>query len=75
MPIKGELQLPKMVGIEINPGIILMAEPTPISGSNLFRCLANVHGALAIVELKLIFDTAQRGMMRTVSNQRTIAHE
>lgn len=59
MSIKGELQLPKLEGIEIYPGIILMAEPTPIPGTNLFRCLANVYGALAIVELKLNFGASR----------------
>lgn len=45
----------KLEGKEILPGIILMAEPTPIAGTMLMRCLANVYGALAIIELKISF--------------------
>lgn len=51
----GELEFPKLDGREISPGIILMGEPTPIPGTNLMRCLANVGGALCVVELSLKF--------------------
>jgi len=49
------LNLPKMDGHEISPGIFLIDEPTPIPGTNKLRCLANYHGSLVIVELKLTF--------------------
>lgn len=53
------LQLPELKGVEISPGIVLLEEPTPIPGTALFRCLANVHGCLAVVELKLKFKKAE----------------
>lgn len=52
---KLELQLPKMDGIEIRPNIFLIGEPTPIPGTNLMRCLANVGGALCLIELTIKF--------------------
>jgi hypothetical protein len=59
MAHQGHMQLPKMDGVEVSPGIILMGEPTPIPGTSLMRCLANVHGALAVIELKLSFPQAE----------------
>ena len=53
--ICGEIKMPKMDGVEIVPGIFLIGEPAPIPGSPKLRCLANVGGALAIVELVLKF--------------------
>jgi hypothetical protein len=53
--ITGSLQLPKMDGVEIRPGIILIGEPSPVAGSDKLRCLANVAGMLAVVELGLKF--------------------
>lgn len=55
MTLTGEIQLPKMDGMEVSPGIILMGEPTPIPNTSLLRCLANVHGALCIIELRIKF--------------------
>lgn len=51
----GELILPKMANLEIRPGITLIGEPTPMPGSNKLRCLANVLGCLAVVELSIKF--------------------
>jgi hypothetical protein len=53
--VRGEIQLPKMAGQEISPGIFLIGEPTPVAGSPHLRCLANVYGMLAVVELTLKF--------------------
>jgi len=55
MAYQGEMQLPKMDGIEVSDGIILLGEPTPVPGTALMRCLANVYGALAVIELKISF--------------------
>ncbi len=49
------LELPKMAGTEVSPGIVLIGEPTPVIGSSKLRCLANVRGTLAVVELSLRF--------------------
>lgn len=51
----GELQMPKMHGVEVSPGIYLIGEPTPLPGTNLLRCLADVNGMLGVVELALKF--------------------
>lgn len=59
MPI-GEMQLPKMDGVEISPGIFLIGEPIPIEGSSKLRCLANVGGALCLVELAIKFPRKAR---------------
>jgi len=53
--ILGKLDLPKMDGQEVRPGIVLIGEPTPQVGTDKLRCLANVHGMLCLVELKLSF--------------------
>ena len=55
----GEINLPKMDGVEIRPGVVLIGEPTPIAETNKLRCLANVLGALCIVELSLTFKEPQ----------------
>lgn len=53
--ITGSVTVPKMDGVEIRPGVYLIGEPTPLPGTNLLRCLANVEGALCLVELRLRF--------------------
>jgi hypothetical protein len=53
--ITGTLDLPKMDGMEVRPGVVLIGEPTPMPGSDKLRCLANVLGALCVVELSLKF--------------------
>jgi len=52
---QGTLQLPRLDGKEIQPGIYLVGEPAPIPGTDKLRCLANVGGALCLVELALKF--------------------
>lgn len=47
--------LPKMDGLEVSAGILLIGEPSPVKGTNLMRCLADVNGALCIVELSIKF--------------------
>lgn len=51
----GVMSLPKMEGVEISPGIFLIGEPRPIEGTSKLRCLANVNGSLAMVELNIKF--------------------
>lgn len=51
----GTAVLPHLDGYEIRPGIILIGEPTPIEQTNRLRCLANVDGTLAVVELSMKF--------------------
>ncbi len=51
----GNVTLPKLDDYEIRPGIFLIGEPTPIEGTDKLRCLANVYGQLAVVELCLKF--------------------
>lgn len=51
----GSLQLEKMAGKEISPGVILIEEPVPVPGTDKLRALASVHGYLAVVQLKLKF--------------------
>jgi hypothetical protein len=53
--IEGALDLPKMDGMEVRPGVILIGEPSPIVGTDKMRCLANVLGALCVVELSIKF--------------------
>ena len=55
MSVQGNLELPKMNGVEISPGIFLIGQPSPMAGSDRLRCLADVNGALAIVELRISF--------------------
>jgi hypothetical protein len=54
MEVNGTVQLEPMDGKEIK-GVVLIGEPTPIVGTNKLRCLANVDGALALVELSIKF--------------------
>lgn len=51
----GELKLPKMDGHEAALGVWLIGEPTPIPGTDKMRCLADVGGALCVVELGIKF--------------------
>ncbi len=51
----GEMKLPTLDGYEVRPGIYLIGEPTPIKGTSKLRCLANVGGALCVVELGIRF--------------------
>lgn len=51
----GRIELPKMKGVEIRPGITCLEEPTPVEGTNKLRVLCDVRGYLAIVELKVTF--------------------
>lgn len=50
-----QLQLPKMDGMEVEPGVWLIGEPTPMPGTTKMRCLANVGGALCLIELGFKF--------------------
>ena len=51
----GDLILPKLDGKEVAPGVFLIGEPNPLPGTNKLRCLANVGGALCVVELGIKF--------------------
>lgn len=51
----GRIELPKMKGVEIRPGITCLEEPTPVEGTNKLRVLCNAFGCLALVELKITF--------------------
>jgi len=54
--IIGELKLPKMDGVMIRPGVQLIGEPSVVDGQ--LRCLANVAGALCVVELSVTLSAA-----------------
>ena len=51
----GQLQMPKTDGKEIAPGVFLIGEPTPQPhlGDNRMTCLADIYGALCVVELSI----------------------
>lgn len=53
--LMGEIKMPKMDGKEISPGIFLIGEPTPVAGTTKMLCLADVNGALCLVELAMKF--------------------
>ena len=53
--MEGTLNLPKMDGEEIRPGVVLIGEPSPMPGTDKLRCLANVFGSLCVVELSIKF--------------------
>jgi hypothetical protein len=57
--IEGSLDLPKMDGVEIRPGVRLIGEPTPVPGTDKLRALANVLGCLCVVELSITFKTPE----------------
>jgi len=64
MQILGEVRLPTLDGVEIQPNVFLIGEPTPRPdlGPTSFACLANVAGALCLVELTLrLSATMKRG--------------
>lgn len=48
-----DVELPKMDGLEVRPGVRLIGEPTPMPGTNLMRCLANVDGQLCLIEIRV----------------------
>lgn len=43
----------KLDGVEIRPGVVLIGTPGYHEESKKWRCLANVDGALCIVELTI----------------------
>lgn len=51
----GEMILPNLDGVEIRPGVILIGTGSPVPGTSKLRCLANVMGALCVVELSIKF--------------------
>lgn len=51
----GALTLDSLDGYEVIPGVTLIAQPTPVVGTDKMRCLANVGGALGLVELRIRF--------------------
>ena len=53
--MSGTLQLPKLDGYEVQRGVWLIGEPTPITGTDKMRCLAQVGDALGLVELRIRF--------------------
>ncbi len=63
--LDGLLTIPECDGVEIRPGVFLIGEPTPITGTNRLRCLANVDGGLlAVVELSVKFQHAQAALAK-----------
>ena len=52
------LTLDSLDGAEVQSGIFLIGEPSPIAGTNKMRALANVRGLLCVVELKVSFVAA-----------------
>ena len=55
------IDLASLIEKEVTPGIIILTEPMPISGTNKLRALANVHGCLALVELSVKFANQVEG--------------
>jgi hypothetical protein len=49
----GIINLPKLDGFEVKPGVFLIGEPTLDAATGKYRCLANVAGCLAVVELRV----------------------
>lgn len=58
--ITGKMMLPDLDGVEISPGIFLIGKPTAIEGTTKLRCLADVGGALCIVELNVAFPKSEK---------------
>jgi hypothetical protein len=54
MPL-GEVKLQTWDSKEIAPGVFAIGEPTPVTGTNKLRCLANIGEALVLVECTLKF--------------------
>lgn len=55
MTINGEVKIPKLDGVEIKPGVIILGEPTPVAGTTKLRALANCFGTLCVIELSVKF--------------------
>lgn len=55
----GHIIFRSLNGKNIAPGITLIGEPAPVPGTDKLRCLANVCGCLAIVELRLKFSAPE----------------
>jgi hypothetical protein len=53
--LTGMINIPKLDGMEVSPGIWLIGEGTPVPHSNKLRCLADVNGELCVVELAINF--------------------
>lgn len=70
MTVRGSLDLPKMDGEEICPGIVLIGEPSPVLNTNKLRCLANVLGALCVVELSIKFVATVNKVNEKEKNER-----
>jgi hypothetical protein len=51
MIVTADFNFPKLDGMEVQPGITLMGEPT--WHENEWRCLANVCGYLAVIVLNI----------------------
>ena len=51
----GAIELPKLKGTILPNGVEILEEPTPIPGTNKLHALANVGGALCLVELSIKF--------------------
>jgi hypothetical protein len=45
-----DVPIPKMDGREVSPGVFIIGEPTYI-GAGKFTALADMHGALVLIEL------------------------
>lgn len=62
--MKGTINIPKMDGVEIRPGIWLIGEPTPRPdlGKTAMVCLANIEGMLGLVELSIKFETNKQSV-------------
>lgn len=50
--LAGQLTLPQCDGVEVSPGMFLIGEPSLREDGELV-CLANVHGALVVVSLRV----------------------
>ena len=57
--ITGTMQLPKLDGYEVRPGITLIGEPVAMPGTDKLRCLANVFESLCVVELSIKFPATE----------------
>ncbi len=57
---EGHISLPKLDGVEVSPGVWIVGEPSPVPGTNKLRALANVGGALCLIELSIKFPQGNR---------------
>ena len=53
--IIGEVQIPKLDGKEVSPGVFIVGEPPRVPGTNKLIALAEVQGCLCKIELALRF--------------------